>query len=652
MRRTLESRFGLVLTACLVLLIALAVLRTQPAAASDDSLVTTLYPGWNLIGWIHSDEPVDTVFDQIPELSAVALGSERAASRDADTRTLQTLRFGEGYWFLIEADAAVEWRRDATPLRRSVALQAGTTMVAWLGGQRTPISEAVDSLGSALTAAWSWDAPSQSYAPWATSLDAPAAHLSQLQRGHALWLEMSEPTIWDQPQLDFPTFYFPGQVSDAAMRATITSVRWVIEQFDTRYSAIADLTNVTVIVPGTPADFYGEGIAGWGEPQARLNLPTEDNPQATILYPAPLWDASSGTGGLSPRRFLARAYYRVLQTQLAGSLDSRVPSWFTNGGDLLADLIHPDSPDPLFIPSQWQAAQYDLADTPVPIWQSASLDQAEQATSPELPEFEIGSSAIAWLIVRHGVAAHFELLRSLGSDPGGDGAWERAFEAAYGTTPQAFYMEYNEWLRLADPIVEGRVIAEDWIRLDTVELSIRLLATDQLLSLPVAADGSFRGAAPPQVGLLMRISLPNVFCNAYLNTAGGLSETYFIEPFTLPADGLSGVELTLPDDFCSTFIGGLVLEDNGRAMDGIDILACKADDSCFVVTTRSNGGFYFLTTGAAEFRLKLRSRSGDCTVYYRGGGITDDADLASTVTVGPESGASLMITVPPGLCPP
>ncbi len=49
-------------------------LASPDADVSDDAetITTTLYPGWNLVGWVGPDTPVAELFDEIPSLWQVS----------------------------------------------------------------------------------------------------------------------------------------------------------------------------------------------------------------------------------------------------------------------------------------------------------------------------------------------------------------------------------------------------------------------------------------------------------------------------------------------------------------------------------------------------------------------------------------------------
>ena len=81
------ARLRIAVLASITSLLLLAVIRPASAAADDETITTTLYPGWNLIGWIHEETPASEVFEQLPELEVIhggpLVGAEGSDGRGA-----------------------------------------------------------------------------------------------------------------------------------------------------------------------------------------------------------------------------------------------------------------------------------------------------------------------------------------------------------------------------------------------------------------------------------------------------------------------------------------------------------------------------------------------------------------------------------------
>ena len=124
-------RIAVVATVASVLL--LAVIRPASAAADDETITTTLYSGWNLVGWIHEETPASGVFEQLPELESIHDGALVDGEAPDAADAVEQLQPGRGYWFRIRDGDAVDWVRPATPAGRRFQLEPGRQLVAWAG---------------------------------------------------------------------------------------------------------------------------------------------------------------------------------------------------------------------------------------------------------------------------------------------------------------------------------------------------------------------------------------------------------------------------------------------------------------------------------------------------------------------------------------
>ena len=47
------------------------VAATEEPAADDGTITTTLYPGWNMVGWVGPETPASKLFDELPALGRI-----------------------------------------------------------------------------------------------------------------------------------------------------------------------------------------------------------------------------------------------------------------------------------------------------------------------------------------------------------------------------------------------------------------------------------------------------------------------------------------------------------------------------------------------------------------------------------------------------
>ena len=92
--------------------------------------------------------------------------------------------------------AAPAFADDEPPLTRRVALQTGWNLLGW-SGAASPFPAAA--AGTAVLAAFTYDAAAQRYAAYHAALPARLNSLAALPSGSALWLQAPGPGLWAQP---------------------------------------------------------------------------------------------------------------------------------------------------------------------------------------------------------------------------------------------------------------------------------------------------------------------------------------------------------------------------------------------------------------------------------------------------------------------
>lgn len=188
----------------LVLTLAPAI-RVADAQASED-FTTLLQPGLNMVGWIHAETSVDALFADIPELEAVYAWDAKAqhftvAYRDVGgSGNLTTLIPGVGLWLSVTGSEPVPWTREGSVdgLAGLAVLREGWNLVAWAGPDGAGVDAVLATVASSVTSAVTWDAATGGFAAYSRA-DETGAAAPQLDRGGALWIEMSALRVWQQP---------------------------------------------------------------------------------------------------------------------------------------------------------------------------------------------------------------------------------------------------------------------------------------------------------------------------------------------------------------------------------------------------------------------------------------------------------------------
>ena len=208
-------------------LIALA-LALDPARAQEPG--TTLHPGLNLIGWTAEPTPVSQLFREIPQLEAVW-------AWDAELDN----------WITAARDAP-EWLGGLGRLTPGMGLRMQ------LGGDQTPIDDALKGIGWSLRNVHRWNPTTQQWTTWtspertakliaATNTDQETdddSEMPGIRRGEALWVEVARAVNWLQPTDILPRLVFPGGASDELQTRVREDLEAVLNFYRTQYGIQAD----------------------------------------------------------------------------------------------------------------------------------------------------------------------------------------------------------------------------------------------------------------------------------------------------------------------------------------------------------------------------------------------------------------------------
>lgn len=180
-----RARGATLLLAALGALFTGAVLQTNPAVSQPvESHSVDIVAGWNLVGWLGPDTPVEDALGDIRP-SVASVNTFAAATQTFNTfttdgpdflNTLDVIPAGAGVWLL--ATEALIWTQPgllepngelgaAQIPNREVPLLPGFNLVAWTSDHQAPVIEALAGFSSrspgALTSLFLWDALAETF---------------------------------------------------------------------------------------------------------------------------------------------------------------------------------------------------------------------------------------------------------------------------------------------------------------------------------------------------------------------------------------------------------------------------------------------------------------------------------------------------------
>lgn len=659
------------LAMAVLLLAALAFLRSASASTSGESVTVTLWPGANLIGWLEPNRPVSQVFERIPALQSISDGTRTTQRRDTSgtqpsPAPLRLLETGRGYWFTISGAARLEWTQFPAVRASDAALAPGRQLVAWGGRNEIRFESILLGLSGAVERAWNWDPASQRFRVWSAGSDEaielvvprPGASRqyrrspdSRLSPGHGFGLIARHALSWRQPTGRTPRITFLGDVPAAIRAQARVDAGWVVSYFAESFGLEAEPDLLEIVIAATPEDVFGPDQSEWPENATAASIPADPFKQPTqILMPMQEWaprviDPLSGDA-VHGRLVLLHEYYHALQAHLAGPALHAVPDWLIEAGPTwLQGRLRPQTAS-----DQLQlevAARYRLGLDPIPYQEGLSAQDLALGVSPT---HAVGHAVTLWLHERFGADAHMRLWRTFQRRDLDGSDWRAVFEASYAISAAEMFSEYADWIGARFQHIEGVVIAP--ARLSPVELYLSLDGPTALPGARIALsqDGSFR--VPAAVGGRYRFAVASADhrCSAYLRAAqidAPWPQTTFVQ---VGPGGVDGVVLRVPEDFCQGAITGRLVGPQAAPVADLRLLLCDRDSSCAETTTSADGGFRLLAPGAGAYTLTIAAAEGGCARYYRAGRTVSRLDTAERIVIEEQSLTELRVQVPRPFC--
>ncbi|MYD65286.1 MAG: carboxypeptidase regulatory-like domain-containing protein [Chloroflexi bacterium] len=493
-----------VVALCAALAAPPAVASEEPAEASQPTTITTtLYPGWNMVGWVGPPTAPSALFEGIPMLRQLFVWSteaqeyQRATHADPSPAGMSVLGPGAGLWLYVGGTTTVEWTRPVFVGGVPLDLAAPRSLVGWRGGDGTPIKDVLGRISDSVTRAWRWDAETQAF--WLYQPGATASTLTELNRGEAILVELLGDTRWWQwgtgldelpPHLtddrDGPVVVY---LDDVPERARI-EIEQALDDFGKLFSerfgfGRADFTIYVGTDGGEPLRAMHEWLFDF-EPAAGFC----GNHRMDVLVHA-LRCANSFWMYGTYRQVLVDELGLLTRPRTDDDRDPRGPRWLIGG---MYDYLY--SAFPLFITPSFTdpVAISHARRTALPL--SNMETYSSEWLVPDSSAFRaLGFLAVQWLATHAGDPAVRDYHRRVASGT----PWRVAFQAAFGIAVDDFYHAFDAHRQTIAPPADRRIagVVVDLVGAPVARAGVGMLALDGGVtdSQYAESDGTFDLAA-------------------------------------------------------------------------------------------------------------------------------------------------------------
>ena len=316
-----------------------ALLQPRMAEAADDTITTTLYPGWNLIGWIDGATTVDAVFADLQHVTSIYDSAGQSAYRDRpeSASSLTRLETGQGYWLRLDSASPHDWTRLTRPRQHRFFPRSRPSGGRVAGPDHTSVQEALVGIQEQLRVAWRWLGAEQRFAPWRLQDSVPGADTFSLGRGDALLVNLEAPVEWFQPTGLLPKIIGQEQVSLSLLRVIERDIYAVETVLTGKFQVPIDQSKVTLRLVANSPQTALHFDPCCPQPEAWVSRvgSSETGFRYEITMPARSWkdgswiSADLGRGG--GYTTLLHEYFHILQFELTGVRADQVPQWILEG---------------------------------------------------------------------------------------------------------------------------------------------------------------------------------------------------------------------------------------------------------------------------------------------------------------------------------
>ena len=593
------------------------------ARAADDTLTTTLQPGWNLVGWTEGEAEVAAIFEALPGLEAVyawdaQAQSFRGAARLGDELPgeLDTLTPGMGLWLYLGGTDPVEWTRPFLPESSFVTLAEGWNLVSWGGEDGLTVDDGLATLGAELGAVAAWDAESGQELHHVPGAPATKNTLQRLSRGSGLWIEVLAGRSWLQPGVTAPVEFGEEYSEDrrAELRALVdTALAFYAHRFG-------------IFVPGITVHYR------------------DDNEQACFY--------SNNTIFLKERCWTAigHEYGHAVQEHLAPS-DYRGPAWLIEGvANRWSAQFHEAREFRTYNEHLRETTWPDARRTPVPL---EDLDDTLFVDGYGHHNYSIVHVAIDRLVELNGEDRTFRYHQERARYA----SWQEAFLGVFELSVDEFYADFAnyraEFFPQA-PRVHGRVVGPD----DQPLADVRVFGEPHEgagahWSAITSPDGTFEKAVSDGSYVVSFTDFSQTddcqFGWYDGDTSLALSRVDAL-PLTVEGADINGVRISLsatPEALASELCGrvtGVVLGPAGEPVSGVHALLLRQDGLTEGDGTAADGAFSIVAPSGSYY---LSLHHGGCQLGWLGpDGHVTRVEAVLLQVVGGETGESVNVRLP------
>ena len=557
------------------------------ARAADDTLTTTLQPGWNLVGWTEGEAEVAAIFEALPAVEAVyAWDTEAQAFRGAALvgdelpGELDTLTPGMGLWLYVGGDKPVTWTRPLIPQSGAVSLDEGWNLVTWAGRDGAPTEDALEPLGDLVVA----------------TEDGSGAASTALATGGAFWLNVSAAKDWWQ-LTEPPVVIFGRAIPKADREALEREVDRVFY-------------------------YYGRTL-GIGVPQVRFRLGDERHGCGGYLGRTIFLSAGCLHG-------IAHDYVHALQEEMAVRNGRPLP-WESEPVWLVEGSAE-------YWASQYRVSQYatshedHIQHSVIPSVQRIPVPLSRLRTYATLlvrdRGYDLPQLAVDWLVNRAGADA----LLAYYNYPSRSG-WTSRFRLAFGLSVSEFYEEFEAYrAEVAPPLyrISGEIRAYSGNLLDGVKVAVYDRDGETLvLESTYHWDGEF-ALEVPEGSYLLSFSAGDCHIGWYGRLGRVVSSAKQAEPVTT---SVRGTDLEVRMRTLCQRIEGNVRDADQTVAEGVRVEAFSEASGRRVATADSDAaGKFSLPVPDGSYLLSF-SRDGLQLGWYSGWELTPGRSGAKPVVV-------------------
>ncbi|MCY3567417.1 MAG: carboxypeptidase-like regulatory domain-containing protein, partial [Chloroflexi bacterium] len=586
----------------------------EPEEPVDPSIVV-LEPGENLVGWIGDSRSVALLKRQAPAIESVK-GWDAQAQQFVDVESLDP---GKGYAITLGSEDSALFRRPMTPALGKIELKRGRNLVTWLGPDDWSIDRVVLGVGRSLLRV-DWNGMT-----YRSSQGENTGSLPLVQRGDALWVEVSRAVNWLQPAGVMPTVKFAGDVDETlrveVRRDSIDAMSFFSDEFalqpDGSILTVYVAAGVNALVEALEEDGFGtDGVhrlwytaGGWANSIGYIVLKSE---QWSPEFNTNRYDEGDYGYG---RYVLAHEYYHAIQQQLSST---NAAQWLVEGG------------------ADWAEAGVRRMDAGTSLDQelAGNRNSAGSQDAPPLDHTErsvgtwhytLGALASHQLELRSGKQSLVEFWRALLPEPLGplgrwksNPPWQSVFQDVFGLSVDEFYAEFASWRgKLAPLSIRGRVLGPDGQGLPYVKIVGRSPRLEDdahdYFETTSERDGSF---VMPVSGLgFADVGVDLGGCQIYYTSSGLVSGWHQAEQLSTTERRAQNLTLRIANSICIWQVRGRLTDAQGTGIANQWVYAESDNGGGPSIRTEADGTFSTTVPVAGRYRLSTIIEG--CRICYR-----------------------------------